>query len=85
MPERRDHQLPVRSEDGSNLTEFSAGIFKQSMGARNRVGIGLSYRPARLHSLDELESTLGLLKSLKIRAQMREGGPHSSQPERPRR
>jgi hypothetical protein len=29
-----------------------AGIFKQSMGARNRVGIGLSYRPARLHSLD---------------------------------
>ncbi len=24
-----------------------AGIFKQSMGARNRVGIGLSYRPAR--------------------------------------
>ena len=22
-----------------------AGIFKQSMGARNRVGIGLSYRP----------------------------------------
>jgi hypothetical protein len=26
------------------------GIFKQSMGARNRVGIGLSYHPARLHS-----------------------------------
>jgi hypothetical protein len=36
----------------------------------NRVGIGLSYRPARLHSLAELilESILGLLKSLKIRA-----------------
>ncbi len=32
----------------------SAGIFKQSMGARNRVGIGLSYRPARLNSLAEL-------------------------------
>ncbi len=32
-----------------------AGIFKQSMGARNRVGIGLSYRPSRLHnSLAEL-------------------------------
>jgi hypothetical protein len=31
-----------------------AGIFKQSMGARNRVGIGLSYRPARLHTLAEL-------------------------------
>ncbi len=29
------------------------GIFKQSMGARNRVGIGLSYRPARLHRLAE--------------------------------
>jgi hypothetical protein len=26
-----------------------AGIFKESMGARNRVGIELSYRPARLH------------------------------------
>jgi hypothetical protein len=24
-----------------------AGIFKQSMGARNQVGIGLSHRPAR--------------------------------------
>jgi hypothetical protein len=30
-----------------------AGIFKQSMVARNRVGIGLSYRPARLHRLAE--------------------------------
>jgi hypothetical protein len=29
---------------------FRAGIFKQSMGARNRGGIGLVYRPARLHS-----------------------------------
>jgi hypothetical protein len=33
--------------------DISAGIFKQSMGARNRVGIGLSYRPARLHRLWE--------------------------------
>jgi hypothetical protein len=30
-----------------------AGIFKQFVGARNRVGIGLSYRPARLHRLAE--------------------------------
>jgi hypothetical protein len=30
-----------------------AGIFKLSMGARNWVGIGLSYRPARLHRLAE--------------------------------
>jgi hypothetical protein len=28
-----------------------AGIFKISMGARNRGGIGLSYRPASLHRL----------------------------------
>ncbi len=32
----------------------SAGIFKQSMVARNRVGIGLPYRPARQHRLAEL-------------------------------
>jgi hypothetical protein len=32
----------------------SAGIFKQSMGARNRVEIGFSYRPARIHRLAEL-------------------------------
>jgi len=50
----------------------SAGIFKQSMGARNRVGIGLSYRPARLLHIQpggivSLETILGLLESLKIR------------------
>jgi hypothetical protein len=28
--------------------------FLNNMGARNRVGIGLSYRPARLHRLAEL-------------------------------
>jgi hypothetical protein len=38
-------------------------IFKHSMGARNRVGIGLSYRPARLHRLAELMPwNPGLLK-----------------------
>ncbi len=33
--------------------DFSAGILEQSVGARirNRVGKGLSYRPARLHRL----------------------------------
>jgi hypothetical protein len=41
--------------------------FVQSMGARNRVGIGLSYRPARLHRL--VESIPGPLKSLKIPSQ----------------
>jgi hypothetical protein len=29
--------------------ENCAGISEQSVGARNRVGIGFSYRPARLH------------------------------------
>jgi hypothetical protein len=31
----------------------SAGILEQSTGARNRVGIGLSYRPAGLHRLED--------------------------------
>jgi hypothetical protein len=30
-----------------------AGILEQSMVTRNRVGVGLSYRPARLHRLAE--------------------------------
>ncbi len=39
---------------GMGYTEKSrAGIFKQYMGAGNRVGIGLSYRPARPHRLAE--------------------------------
>jgi hypothetical protein len=29
--------------------QLCAGIFKQSMGARNRVGIGLSYWPASVY------------------------------------
>ncbi len=44
----------------------SDGIFKQSVGARNRVGIGLSYRPARLHSLTELVPWNRFLGSLKV-------------------
>jgi hypothetical protein len=36
------------------LKDYRAKIFKMSMGARNRRGIGLSYRPARLHRLAEL-------------------------------
>ncbi len=37
---------------GANKTVLCRN-FKQSMGARNRVGIGLSYRPARRHKLAE--------------------------------
>ncbi len=47
--------------------ELSASIFKQSMGARNRGGIGLSYRPARLHSLAELVPWNRFLGSLKVK------------------
>ncbi len=43
-----------------------AGIFRQSMGARNRVGIGLSYRPARLHRLADLIPWNLFLGSLKV-------------------
>jgi hypothetical protein len=42
------------------------GIFKQSMGARNRVGIGLSFRPARLYSLVELIPWNRFLGSLNV-------------------
>jgi hypothetical protein len=44
--------------------EYSAGIFKESLVARNRVGIGLSCRPARPHRL--ADSIPGFLNSLKI-------------------
>ncbi|MFN9981334.1 MAG: hypothetical protein ACK53Y_15520 [bacterium] len=37
------------------------------MGARNRVGIGLSYRPARLHSLAEIIPWNRFLGSLKVK------------------
>ncbi len=43
-----------------------AGIFKQSMGARNRVEIGLSYRPARLHSLAVLVPWNRFMGSLQV-------------------
>ncbi len=43
-----------------------AGIFKQSMGSRNQVGIGLSYRSAGLHSLVELVPWNRFLGSLKL-------------------
>jgi hypothetical protein len=31
------------------VAQYCVGILEQSTAARNRVGIGLSYRPARLH------------------------------------
>ncbi len=67
------HSLPLLYQPLVPLFLICAGIFKQSTGARNRVGIGLSFRPARLHNTQPggigfLESILGLLKRLKIRA-----------------
>ncbi len=50
---KEDHAFPKNRFLGSlkfYKFELSDGIFKQSMGARNRAGIGFSYRPARLHS-----------------------------------
>ncbi len=43
-----------------------AGIFKHSMGVRNQVRIGLSYRPVRLHMLAELMPWNRFLGSLKL-------------------
>jgi hypothetical protein len=59
-------------EHRSGALQTTGRIFKQSKWARNRVGIGLSYRLARIHragEIDSLESIFGLFKSLKIRAQ----------------
>jgi hypothetical protein len=50
--ENCDILLPATSMYLSS-TMICAGIFKQSLGARNRVGIGFSYRPARLDRLAE--------------------------------
>ncbi len=49
----KDFVGDVCSKSATSLV-IRAGIFKQSMGSRNRVGIGLSYQPARLHKLAEL-------------------------------
>jgi hypothetical protein len=51
----------------TTLYMYCAGIFKQSMGARNRVGIEFSYRPARLHRLAELIPWDQLLSSLEVK------------------
>jgi hypothetical protein len=48
----------------------SAGISKQSMGAGNRVGIGLSYRQPtpQAGGIDSFGYIPGLIKRLQIRA-----------------
>ncbi len=62
----RVSQREERSAGREYRIQASAGIFKQSMGARNRAGIGLVYRPARLHSLVELVPWNRFLGSIKV-------------------
>ncbi len=59
----------VKYGDVEGVAALCAGILEQSIWARNRVGIGLSYRSARLHRL--AESIPGLLKGLKYSLQPR--------------
>ncbi len=82
IPQRLEHQrnaaqqaqvhlrLSWGSVHGSYCSNIELGglcwIFKQSMGASNRVGIGLFYRPARLHRLVELIPWNRFLGSLKV-------------------
>ncbi len=63
--------LPTIPQHDSRSPELE--FLNNLWGARNRVGIGLSYRSTRLHragGIDSLESILGLLKSLKISSQL---------------
>jgi hypothetical protein len=56
--------IPFGAVNLGTSCKTSAGIFKQSMGARNQVGIGLSYHPTILHSLAELVPRHRFLGSL---------------------
>jgi hypothetical protein len=51
--EKDRRRIDRREEEIYRGKEYRAGIFKKSMGARHRGGIGFSYRPARLHRLAE--------------------------------
>jgi hypothetical protein len=63
---RDSPHLPAPLLRTQAVLQFSAGIFKQSMGARNRVRIGLPYQPAWLQSLAELVPWNRFLGSLKV-------------------
>jgi hypothetical protein len=49
-----------------HLLCYQSWNFKQSMGARNRVGIGLLYRPAGLHRLAEFIHWNRCLSSINV-------------------
>ena len=61
QPPARNLSVAVR-----RLLHYRAGIFKESVGTRNKGGIGLSYRPARLHRLAESIPWNRFLGSLKV-------------------
>jgi hypothetical protein len=61
--------MEVMATGGGGFYFFatSAGILEHSMGARNREGMGLSYRPpARQHRLAESDPWIRFLGSLKV-------------------
>ncbi len=65
------YSLPMYEQQYEAYEELTnglarAGIFKHSMGARNRVGIALSYRPAGLHRLAELIPLNRFLGSINV-------------------
>ncbi len=67
------------SDDSRESFVLSAEIVKQSMRARKRLGIGLSYtgpQAKQAGGVGSFESILGLLKSLKIRAHSVDPTPH---------
>jgi hypothetical protein len=60
-------EIPTRTRLHDNVAQGSICTnLEQSMGFRNRVGIGLSYRPARLHRLAELIPWKRFFGSLKV-------------------
>jgi hypothetical protein len=61
------HTVAIIAKVTTSAILSFAGIFKRSMGARNRLGIGLSYQHARLHSLAELVHWNRLLGSFKVK------------------
>jgi hypothetical protein len=61
------HAVTIPSFEKGLVIGIRAGIFKQSMGSRNRVGSVLSHGPARLHSLAELVPWNRFLGSLKVK------------------
>jgi hypothetical protein len=72
MEETPRERITVTSslnELSTDQVENRPGISDQSIGATNREGIGLSYRPARLHRLTErflgIESSTGSFKEHK--------------------